>query len=149
MARLNKLVKTARQMRRKADGLEVNKLQVRLRRNGNATAVATVSGGSKNHRVILEWKPPAGRNKKVKLYGKQEHRMVGAARSTSEVRVWCGCDDFAYTFYPALKDTDSAYREVVVEKPKGTGRRRHIDEEGVCKHLMCLVNHLKVKGYFK
>lgn len=58
----------------------------------------------------------------------------------------CDCEDFRFTFWPAIDKLGNTLWPVRHYEPKGTGKPRAIDEVGMCKHIMCLVQHLKDKG---
>lgn len=61
-----------------------------------------------------------------------------------EYRVWCDCADFKYTFYTAINEVGGCTKRIEQDGASaGTGRVRHIDEPGLCKHLLALVDALR------
>lgn len=71
--------------------------------------------------------------------GSQSSYGLELAVFGEKVRVHCDCDDFAYTFMKALSGENLQLREVTRPKPKGTGTPRAVDQTGICKHLMALI----------
>lgn len=58
-----------------------------------------------------------------------------------ELRVWCTCRDFMYTFWEPLKRRRAIAGPFKAEKPKGTGRKpRNVAKvPGACKHILALI----------
>lgn len=107
---------------RSANDLEVTYKRVpkeRYARVDNPNLIrAKVKGGSSTHRCEIMW---VGKNFKV----------------------YCDCADFKYTFYKAINEVGACTKRIEQEQSAGTGRIRHIDEPGLCKHLIALVDALR------
>lgn len=107
---------------RKADDLVVKYKRVpkeRYAKIDNPNLIrAKVTGGSSTHNCEIMW---VGKNFKV----------------------YCDCADFKYTFYKAINEVGACTKRIEQEPSAGTGRIRHIDEPGLCKHLIALVDALR------
>lgn len=108
---------------RSANDLEVTYKRVpkeRYARVDNPNLIrAKVKGGSSVHKCEIMW---VGKNFKV----------------------YCDCADFKYTFYKAINEVGACTKRIEQDtQSAGTGRIRHIDEPGLCKHLIALVDALR------
>lgn len=59
-----------------------------------------------------------------------------------KARWHCSCEDFQFRFWPHFDANGLALFPVVVEEGRGTGTPVAIQDFGMCKHVMAVVNRL-------
>lgn len=127
--------KRSQGMGRNPAGLEVGTVTHRVWKRGRHLMEGTcqivhakVRGGSQAHKCQVAW--PG----------------LKSLKPNGECRWHCDCSDFLFTFYTHLNDTETALIGIELTESKGTGPKRAIEEAGLCKHLMALVDRLREDG---
>ena len=118
---IKKAYKVGKKLRDASD-VEVKYKRVpkeRYARVDNPNLIRAVTKGKTKHKCEIMW---VGKNFKV----------------------YCDCADFKYTFYQAINEVGACTKRIEQDtQSAGTGRIRHIDEPGLCKHLIALVDALR------
>lgn len=104
--------------------------------------------GSKGvqYHVELVWLVPAGGDKRIKSLRGETFR-VGPLMVADGCRWHCPCEDFHHTFQWYLWENGGALYEPEPVEVKGTGAPRAVNEPGMCKHVMAVMDNLRSQGF--
>lgn len=141
-------LKSKRELGRSSAGLDANTELGLVDRKGTTTLLARckVTGGDRMHRCMIEYAQEGDKSKRVLDYRTEKRVRISPLRKPYACKVHCDCQDFQFTFYPAIAKEHSNIKVIAPVEVKGTGKPRAIKEIGICKHLMALVDDLRGKG---
>lgn len=123
---------------------------VKILKSKTSVVIEKVTAGSK---VIKQWRRVncliSGSANTIYTTSVRLPMNIKSGKLIDKCTVFCTCDDFKFTFYKKLVEeglTCALIPASEFPESKGAGRHRAIDQIGVCKHVLALLESEVFEG---